>query len=170
MSPRWPDPGWPSVLVDQRRVHADMPHPAHQLARRGPRNGGQVITGVPEVVHVNSVQASLRQCSGPYAGEVRPQRENTSRADEPSLPSSSAPWSCPSRSPCSSPPESPSSSPEWSSLGVVNQQTSLPNRAPLIPALIDQGGRPPAGRGGACPRCAAGRAATQLVPAAPPLD
>jgi hypothetical protein len=40
------------------------------------------ITGVSEVVPVNPAQASLRQCAGPDAGEVRPQRGDTSRVDE----------------------------------------------------------------------------------------
>lgn len=44
------------VLVDQRCAHGAVPHPVHQLARRGADIGGELVAGVPQVVEVEATR------------------------------------------------------------------------------------------------------------------
>jgi hypothetical protein len=40
------------VLVGERGPHRGVPHPLHQLARRGAGLGHEVVSGVPQIVLV----------------------------------------------------------------------------------------------------------------------
>ena len=61
------------MLVDQRRIHADVSHSTHQLAKTSARHGREVVARVAHIVDVDIGHLGLRQRPSPHFGEVRPQ-------------------------------------------------------------------------------------------------
>lgn len=52
-----------AVLVDQRRIHADVSHPAHQLAQTRAGHRGEVVARVTQIVDME-----LHECAPPHSG------------------------------------------------------------------------------------------------------
>jgi hypothetical protein len=46
-----------AALVDQCRIDAHVPHPAHQLSGRRTADRRQVVAGMPQIVDVDPRQA-----------------------------------------------------------------------------------------------------------------
>jgi len=58
-----------AVLVDERSVHACVPHPPHQLASTGPRHRSEVVAGMTQIVDVDARQPCTIKSACPHRRE-----------------------------------------------------------------------------------------------------
>src|SRR4029453_18243806 len=83
--PRWPDPAYGAMLIDQRSPHTRMSETTHQLASTGARGRGEVVPRVPKIMEMkirrNNI-ANLLLRPAPDPRKAPPGRRYPVRANE----------------------------------------------------------------------------------------